>query len=406
MLDKTTIQTWFERLVTYAESIDASDIFMNADSPVAVKINGAIQYVKDQQLSDAEIYTLIEHLTRPDTYQRFVQTHELNLMANVQDRIYLRVNCYMQKNLPGLVMRLIPSEVPKIESLHLPQPDVLRQLALLKRGMVIMVGATGNGKSTTAASMLDYRNEHAHSHIITVEDPIEFMHRSKQSVVIQREVGVDTKDYATALKNSLREAPDVVLIGEIRDRDTMDYAMQFAETGHLCFATLHATDSVQAIERILNFFPREQREKVQMDLANNLQCLISQRLLPHATVGRIVAMEMLRVTPYIQQLILDGKLEEIPEQLERGDATKGVFSFDRSIFDLYEAGEISYDVATQYVRSPNDFRVRVRNQSQRPLPGAIAGNGAGYAVQSEESLDYELLKNSLEEKKRTMEGKR
>ncbi|SUO95640.1 PilT/PilU family type 4a pilus ATPase [Suttonella ornithocola] len=398
-IEKENIRSWFDKLVTFAAEKKASDIFINANLPVAVKLDGELNYLPKALMDEEDVYNLIQEITRPEAYQEFMDNYELNVMVEVPDVTYLRVNVYMQRNLPGLVLRLIPAIIPSLDDLDLPQPHVLRDLSMVKRGLVIIVGATGNGKSTTLAAMVDHRNQNSQNHIITVEDPIEFMHQSKKSVVIQREVGVDTKSYGAALKSSLREAPDVILIGEIRDVETMGYAMQFAETGHLCLATLHATNSVQALERIYNFFPLDQREKLQMDLAENLKCLVTQRLLPRKGGGRVVAMEMMMNTPYISQLITEGQIDKIHEVLERGEATKGVFSFDRCIFDLYEKDVIEFDQALQYVHSANDFRIKVRTQSKRRLPEELQSAGDTYSVQSDDSLEHELLMKAREARK-------
>ena len=398
-IEKAEMRSWFNKLITFAAEKKASDIFINTNLPVAMKLDGQLNYLPKAMMDQEDVYNLIETIARPEAYQEFIDNHELNIMVEVPDVTYLRVNVYMQRNMPGLVLRLIPAIIPELDDLDLPQPDVLRELSMAKRGLVIMVGATGNGKSTTLAAMVDHRNQNSQHHIITVEDPIEFMHKSKKSVVIQREVGVDTKSYGAALKNSLREAPDVILIGEIRDVETMGYALQFAETGHLCMATLHATNSVQALERIYNFFPLDQRGRLQLDLSENLRCLVTQRLLPRKGGGRVVAMEMMMNTPYIAQLILEGQVGKIHEVLERGEAERGVFSFDRSIFDLYEKDEIEYHEALKYVHSENDFRIRVRTQSKRRLPDELKASGDVFSVQSDDKLEHELLLKQRQDRK-------
>lgn len=389
------IRPMFDKLIAFAAGKKASDIFINCENYAAIKTDGQMNYLQKLWFEMGDVFNLIEEISRPEAYQSFLKTHELNFMVEVPNVTYLRVNAYMQKNMPGLVMRLIPADIPKLADLDLP--PILEKIALIKRGLVIIVGATGNGKSTTLASMIDYRNESTANHIITVEDPIEFMHKSKKSVVIQREVGIDTESYGSALKNSLRQAPDVILIGEIRDSDTMQYAMHFAETGHLCLATMHATNSVQALERIYNFFPRDQRKQLQTELAENLRCLITQRLLPRSDrPGRIVAMEMMMNTPYIEHLIADGDLGAIPEAMERGNPDDGVFTFDQSIFDLYEAGIISYRDALGYVESENNFRIRIRAQSNRRLPAELQSRGEIFTVQSDDALERELMKKERE----------
>lgn len=401
VFDVEKIQPIFRKIVELAVSKSASDIFINADNHVAIKYHGQLHYLKNLWFEIEDVFNLLKAVSRPEAYQSFLDTNELNAMVDVEEVTFLRLNAYMQRNKPGIVLRLIPTVIPKLDDLNLPAPEHLKELAMLKRGLIIVCGATGTGKSTTLAAMIDRRNELERDHIITVEDPIEFMYQSKQSVVIQREVGIDTESYGAALKNSLRQAPNVILIGEIRDHETMEYAMHFAETGHLCLATLHATNSVQALDRITNFFPREQREQLQQELANHLECLLIQRLLPRSDrEGRVVAMEMMRVTPYIQQLIHDGELYKIHDAMERANKGDGVFTFDECVFDLYESDQISFDDAISYVDSANDFRVRVRNESNRGLPEDMQPKGEKFSMQSDESLERDLLKSQMAERKK------
>ena len=353
-----------------------------------------------QQLRDM-IYSIMT-----DTQVKNFEEHwEADFSTEVKGIARFRVNVFNQNRGLAVVFRTIPSRVLSLEDLKAPEKFV--DIIDVPRGLVIVIGATGNGKSTTLASMIDHRNENSSNHIITVEDPIEFVHKPKKSVVIQREVGIDTASYGTALKNSLRQAPDVILIGEIRDVDTMQYAMHFAETGHLCLATLHATNSVQALERIYNFFPREQRHQIQPELAENLHCLITQRLLPRSDrPGRIVAMEMMMNTPYISHLISEGDLGSIPEAMERGNPAEGVFTFDHSIFELYESGVISFQDAINYVESENNFRIRIRAQSNRRLPPEMQSRGEIFSVKSDDALSRELMRKDREERERLRkEGK-
>ena len=399
-IPREDLRPMFDKLVAHAAEKKASDIFINSENYISIKTDGQLHYTK-KYMEEGDVYNLIEVISRPEAFREF------NMMVEVPNVTYLRVNVYLQKNVPGLVLRLIPAMIPKLDDLELPVPDILKKISMVKRGLVIVIGATGNGKSTTLASMIDHRNENSSNHIITVEDPIEFVHKPKKSVVIQREVGIDTASYGTALKNSLRQAPDVILIGEIRDVDTMQYAMHFAETGHLCLATLHATNSVQALERIYNFFPREQRHQIQPELAENLHCLITQRLLPRSDrPGRIVAMEMMMNTPYISHLISEGDLGSIPEAMERGNPAEGVFTFDHSIFELYESGVISFQDAINYVESENNFRIRIRAQSNRRLPPEMQSRGEIFSVKSDDALSRELMRKDREERERLRkEGK-
>ena len=353
-----------------------------------------------QQLRDM-IYSIMT-----DTQVKNFEEHwEADFSTEVKGIARFRVNVFNQNRGLAVVFRTIPSRVLSLEDLKAPEKFV--DIIDVPRGFVLVTGPTGSGKSTTLASMIDHRNENSSNHIITVEDPIEFVHKPKKSVVIQREVGIDTASYGTALKNSLRQAPDVILIGEIRDVDTMQYAMHFAETGHLCLATLHATNSVQALERIYNFFPREQRHQIQPELAENLHCLITQRLLPRSDrPGRIVAMEMMMNTPYISHLISEGDLGAIPEAMERGNPAEGVFTFDHSIFELYESGVISFQDAINYVESENNFRIRIRAQSNRRLPPEMQSRGEIFSVKSDDALSRELIRKDREERERLRkEGK-
>lgn len=377
----------FNQLAKLAAAENGSDIFINSFSHPAIKKDGRLHYVTDVWLDDQDLHAMLKSQISEPLYQRFIKENELNLMVEVQDVSYFRVNVYQQKGLAGMVLRLIPTRIPTMEELLLP--DILKKISLRRRGLVIVTGATGSGKSTTLASMIDYRNQNSQCHIITVEDPIEFMHQSKRCVVIQREVGVDTESYGSALKNSLRQAPDVILIGEIRDADTMQYAMHFAETGHLCMATLHATNALQTLERIYNFFPRELRIQLQLELSNNLACIMTQRLIQREDGnGRVVALEMLSNTAYIRQLIRDGELEKIPEAMRRSNKSEGVVPFDDYLFSLYEKHLISYQSAIDNAESINDFRVRIRAESQRELPEEL---------KIEETTSFSMEK--IEEKK-------
>jgi twitching motility protein PilU len=263
----------------------------------------------------------------------------------------------------GLVLRTIPSDLPSIDSLQLP--PILKEVAMSKRGLVVLVGGTGSGKSTSLAAMLDWRNEQSQGHIITIEDPIEFVHPHKNSIVTQREIGLDTDDWAVALKNALRQAPDVVVMGEIRDRETMEHAIAFAETGHLCLATLHANSTNQALDRIVNFFPEERRTQLLMDLSLNMRAFISQRLLPREMGrGRVAAVEILLNSPLVADLIFKGEVTEIKELMKRSREL-GMQTFDQALFDLYEASQVSFDDALRNADSVNDLRLQIKLNSQR-----------------------------------------
>ena len=367
--------------------------------------DGDIKRLNLPPLDRQQLRDMIYSIMTDSQVKNFEEHWEADFSTEVKGIARFRVNVFNQNRGLAVVFRTIPSRVLSLEDLKAPEKFV--DIIDVPRGLVLVTGPTGSGKSTTLASMIDHRNENSNNHIITVEDPIEFVHKPKKSVVIQREVGIDTASYGTALKNSLRQAPDVILIGEIRDVDTMQYAMHFAETGHLCLATLHATNSVQALERIYNFFPREQRHQIQPELAENLHCLITQRLLPRSDrPGRIVAMEMMMNTPYISHLISEGDLGSIPEAMERGNPAEGVFTFDHSIFDLYESGVISFQDAINYVESENNFRIRIRAQSNRRLPPEMQSRGEIFSVKSDDALSRELMRKDREERERLRkEGK-
>ena len=367
--------------------------------------DGDIKRLNLPPLDRQQLRDMIYSIMTDSQVKNFEEHWEADFSTEVKGIARFRVNVFNQNRGLAVVFRTIPSRVLSLEDLKAPEKFV--DIIDVPRGLVLVTGPTGSGKSTTLASMIDHRNENSNNHIITVEDLIEFVHKPKKSVVIQREVGIDTASYGTALKNSLRQAPDVILIGEIRDVDTMQYAMHFAETGHLCLATLHATNSVQALERIYNFFPREQRHQIQPELAENLHCLITQRLLPRSDrPGRIVAMEMMMNTPYISHLISEGDLGSIPEAMERGNPAEGVFTFDHSIFELYESGVISFQDAINYVESENNFRIRIRAQSNRRLPPEMQSRGEIFSVKSDDALSRELIRKDREERERLRkEGK-
>ena len=367
--------------------------------------DGDIKRLNLPPLDRQQLRDMIYSIMTDSQVKNFEEHWEADFSTEVKGISRFRVNVFNQNRGLAVVFRTIPSRVLSLEDLKAPEKFV--DIIDVPRGLVLVTGPTGSGKSTTLAAMLNHINENKHEHILAVEDLIEFVHKPKKSVVIQREVGIDTASYGTALKNSLRQAPDVILIGEIRDVDTMQYAMHFAETGHLCLATLHATNSVQALERIYNFFPREQRHQIQPELAENLHCLITQRLLPRSDrPGRIVAMEMMMNTPYISHLISEGDLGSIPEAMERGNPAEGVFTFDHSIFELYESGVISFQDAINYVESENNFRIRIRAQSNRRLPPEMQSRGEIFSVKSDDALSRELIRKDREERERLRkEGK-
>jgi twitching motility protein PilU len=340
----------------------ASDLFITAGFAPAIKVDGKITPVSNQTLTPAHTRELARSIMNDKQWDAFETTNECNFAIAPPDIGRFRVNVFVQQGRTGIVMRTINTVIPKFEELNLP--PVLKDISMVKRGLVIFVGGTGSGKSTSLAAMVGYRNENARDHIITVEDPIEYVHEHKQSIITQREVGVDTENWFSALKNMLRQAPDVILIGEIRDRETMEYAIAFAETGHLCLSTLHANSANQALDRIINFFPEEKRDQLLMDLSLNLKGFISQRLIPRKGInGRIAAVEILLNSPLISDLIFKGQVHEIKEVMSKSREL-GMQTFDQSLFDLYEAGFISYEDALRNADSLNDLRLKIKLHGQ------------------------------------------
>jgi twitching motility protein PilU len=336
----------------------ASDLFVTAGFPPAFKLDGKMTPVSNQSLTPQHTQELARALMNDKQAQEFEATKECNFAIHPPGIGRFRVNAFIQQQRVGMVLRTITTTIPKLEDLGLP--SVLKDVVMTKRGIVLVVGATGSGKSTTLAAMLGYRNENSYGHIVTIEDPIEYVHDHKNCVITQREVGVDTDSWEAALKNTLRQAPDVILIGEIRDRETMDHAIAFAETGHLAMGTLHANSSNQALDRIINFFPEERRPQLLMDLSLNLKAMISQRLLPRkATKGRVAAIEILLNTPLISDLIFKGEVHEIKEVMAKSREL-GMQTFDQALFDLYEQDLISYEDAMRNADSMNELRLQIK----------------------------------------------
>jgi len=344
-------------------SRNGSDLFLTVDFPPAIKVDGRITKVSPQALTSQHTMALARSVMNDKQSAEFERTKECNFAIAPQGIGRFRVNAFIQQGHIGLVLRTIPQKLPTIDSMNLPQ--VLKDVAMTKRGLVILVGATGSGKSTSLAAMVDHRNENSYGHIITIEDPVEFVHPHKNCIITQREVGIDTDDWGLALKNSLRQAPDVIMMGEIRDRNTMEHAVAFAETGHLCMATLHANSSNQALDRIINFFPEERRTQLLMDLSLNLKGMVSQRLLPRQEgKGRVAAVEILLNTPLIADMIFKGEVTEIKELMKRSREL-GMQTFDQSLFDLYENQLVTYEDAIRNADSVNDLRLQIKLNSQR-----------------------------------------
>jgi twitching motility protein PilU len=337
---------------------DASDIFVTAGRPVTLKVSGRMATLSQEALTDDEARDLVLSTMSDEQKKIFERDKECNYALETKGAGRFRVSALFQRNRVAMVLRRIKDEIPTIEELHVP--EIIKELAMTKRGLVIFVGATGSGKSTTLAAMIGYRNQNSTGHILSIEDPIEFDHKHAGCVVTQREVGIDTDSYEIALKNSLRQAPDVIMIGEIRSRDTMDYGIAFAETGHLCLSTLHANNANQAMDRIINFFPEERHKQLFLDMSLNLKAVVAQRLIPKKDGnGRTVAVEVLLNTPLIGDLIEKGKVSEIKDVMKRSREL-GMQTFDQAVYDLYKAGEISYEEALKNADSANEVRLMIK----------------------------------------------
>ncbi len=340
----------------------ASDLFITAGFPPAFKVDGKMTPVSSQPLSHQHTRELARSIMNDRQTAEFEANHECNFAISPHGIGRFRVNVFMQQQHVGMVMRTITTKIPDLDQMGMP--DVLKDIVMTKRGLVILVGATGSGKSTTLAAMLGYRNQNSYGHIITIEDPVEYVHEHGHCIITHREVGVDTTSWEAALKNTLRQAPDVILIGEIRDRETMEYAVAFAETGHLCMATLHANSANQALDRIINFFPEERREQLLMDLSLNTKALISQRLIPKKDgSGRAAAMEILLNSPLISDLIFKGEVHAIKGVMAKSREL-GMQTFDQALFDLYESNSISYEEALKNADSVNDLRLKIKLESR------------------------------------------
>ena len=355
-----------------------SDLFITAEFPPAIKFDGKVTKVSQQALTGTHTLALARAIMNDKQAAEFERTKECNFAISPGNVGRFRVNAFIQQGKVGLVLRVIPTTLPTLDGLAMP--PALKEVALTKRGLCILVGGTGSGKSTTLAAMVDWRNENSHGHIITIEDPIEFVHPHKNCVVTQREVGLDTDSWDIALKNSLRQAPDVILMGEVRDRETMEHAVAFAETGHLCLATLHANSSNQALDRIINFFPEERRVQLLMDLSLNLRALISQRLVPRQDgKGRFAAVEVMLNSPLVADLIFKGEIAEIKELMKRSREL-GMQTFDQALFDAFENNTISYEDALRNADSLNDLRLQIKLNSQRAKDMPMDSGTDGLAI--------------------------
>ncbi len=375
-----------DKLLVHFSNQGGSDLFITAGRVATMKKDGDLIGLTESKLTPDVTKQLCYQLMNEEQIANFEETQECNFAYHIYGIARYRVNVFVQRGSPGMVIRSVKTEIPNFEDLRLP--TVLKEVIMEKNGLILIVGGTGSGKSTTLASLVDIRNSTRSGHIITIEDPIEFMHSHKKSIVTQREVGVDTDNYENALKNTLRQAPDVILIGEIRSRDTMEHAIAFAETGHLCLSTLHANNTNQTLDRIVNFFPASDRDHILMDLSLNLKAVVSQRLLPKIGGGLIAAVEVLISTPRIAELIFQGNISEIKEVMQKSSAL-GMQTFDQALFDLYESGQVTYKDALRAADSMNDLRLNIKLNSKIPPPEdeviESSNNSLAFSLRQEES---------------------
>ena len=357
-MDLKVAKNFMDELLVSLYKKGGSDLFIIAGASPSMRIHGKVVPIMDKKLTAEHTMSLAHCLMSKEEWDQFKASKECNFAIAIPDISRFRVNALVQRGSAGLVIRIIPNEIPSFQDLHLP--DILSEIAMTKRGLVIFVGGTGSGKSTSLASLIDHRNEHSNGHIITIEDPVEFVHHHKGCIVTQREVGTDTDSFEVGLKNTLRQAPDVILIGEIRDQQTMEHAIAFAETGHLCLATLHANNTNQALDRIINFFPEARHKQLLLDLSLNVKALVSQRLLPTPNgKGRRAAIEVLLNTPLMADLIMKGEVHNIKELMKKGK-DQGMQTFDHALFELLREGAITIEEAMRNADSVNDLRLRVK----------------------------------------------
>jgi len=366
-------------------SENGSDLYLSTGAPPCAKFQGQLKPIASDIMQPGEIKDIAYEIMDPTQQAEFEKELEMNLATSISGYGRFRVNIFVQRNEVGIVARNIVADIPQWQDLRLP--PILTEVVMRKRGLVLFVGATGSGKSTSLAALIDYRNSNSSGHIVTIEDPVEYVHSHKKSIVNQREVGVDTRSWHNALKNTLRQAPDVILIGEIRDRETMEHAIAFAETGHLCISTLHANNANQALDRIINFFPEERRAQLLMDLSMNMQSIVSQRLIPTIDNKRCAAIEVLLGTPMIADLILRGEIDGIKEVMQKSENI-GMKTFDTALFELYQEGLIGEDEALRNADSPNNVRLKIKFAKEDGATGD--GNAMGLSLETldedEESL--------------------
>ncbi len=389
-MENDSARKYLYSLLLKMQQQGGSDLFVTAGAPPSMRLHGKITPLTDKKLSPQQTMALSLSVMEDKEQTEFQSTQECNFAISVPDVARFRVNAFVQRGSAGMVIRIIGFEVPSLEKLNLPV--VLKEVAMITRGLVIFVGGTGSGKSTSLAALIDYRNENSKGHIITIEDPVEFVHQHKGCLVTQREVGTDTGSFEVALKNTLRQAPDVILIGEIRDEHTMEHAIAFAETGHLCLATLHANNTNQAMDRIINFFPEERRNQLLLDLSLNLKAVISQRLLATPSGdGRRAAVEILLNSPLMSELIKKGEIHEMKELVKKS-TEQGMKTFDEAIYELIKAGEVTMEEGMRNADSVNDLRLRVKLGESSSAGGAVEeDDGGGLQLTDEDDDDYKMV---------------
>ncbi|MDR3479628.1 MAG: PilT/PilU family type 4a pilus ATPase [Burkholderiaceae bacterium] len=388
-------RAYMHQLLKVMHQAGGSDLFISADFPPSIKSHGAMKPLSQQRLTGEITKKLAHSLMNDKQRHEFDTEMECNFAISLPEVCRFRVNVFVQQQHTGMVIRTIASEIPNFQKLDLP--EVLKEVVMTKRGLVLVVGGTGSGKSTTLAAMIDYRNANSAGHIITVEDPVEYVHKNKSCLITHREVGVDTHSWHHALKNTLRQAPDVILIGEIRDSETMEHAIAFAETGHLCLGTLHANNSNQTIDRIINFFPEERRNQLLMDLSSNLRSIISQRLVrTEDGQGRKAAIEILLNTPTIAEMIFKGQFQSIKEIMGKSREL-GMCTFDQALFTLYNNRHISYDEAIRNADSANELRLQIKLKGTRGGAGAGAAGGFNLSITEDKKEDKEEPKEKAKQ---------
>jgi twitching motility protein PilU len=377
----------FDKLLKLVVEKGASDLFITAGMPPCIKMNGQMVPVTKGALSPEQSREIVLSVMNEDLQQEFLKTHECNFAINTRGLGRFRVSAFYQRNLVGMVLRRIEVNIPTIAELGLP--DVIGDLAMTLRGLVVFVGATGTGKSTSLAAMVGHRNEHSRGHIISIEDPIEFIHQHKGCIVTQREVGVDTETFEIALKNTLRQAPDVIMIGEVRSRDTMEYAIAFSETGHLCLCTLHANNANQALDRMIHFFPADRHSQVWMDLSLNLRAVVAQQLIPTKDGnGRRVAVEVLLNTPLASDHIRKGEVHLLKALMAKS-TEQGMRTFDQALYNLYATGEITYEAALAHADSGNDLRLMIKLGADSD-PNLLENVDKGLSLEDQEDQRWGL----------------